>query len=125
MAFRKTLYEMQKGKQMHMSGTWKATRTEDLIVKISGAFFAISVIALLLSSFLQIEVLFLPALICTIVSFIGMFVVMFGIVFLKAQKEPMAKHYYDVDYRYNGIKGESKDNTREISKNEFYGKDKE
>ena len=110
---------------MHMSGSWKATRTEDLIVKITGAFFALSVLTFLLSTIVQIRFLYFPSLICVIVSFICMFVVMFGIVFLKAIKEPMEKHYYDVDYRYNGIKGEIDDNTKEISKEEFYGKKKQ
>ena len=31
---------------------------------------------------------------------------MFGIVFLKSRKEPMEKHYYSVDYRYNGLTDE-------------------
>ena len=31
----------------------------------------------------------------------------------------METHYYDVDYRYNGITGETEDKTLEISKDEF------
>ena len=53
-----------------------------------------------------------------------MFVVLFGLVFKKSRKEPMEAHYYDVDYRYNGISGETEDETVEISKDEFlYGKE--
>ena len=44
---------------------------------------------------------------------------------MKARKEPLDKHYYDVDHKYNGITGEGSDDTREISKEEFYGKDRE
>ena len=125
MAFRKSLYEFRKGKQMHASGSWKATRTEDLVIKCTGAFFAISVLAELIASIFQIRFLILPATVCLVISFIGMFVVLFGIVYLKSRKEPMEKHYYDVDYRYNGFKNEVKDNTKEITKEEFYGKKKE
>ena len=36
----------------------------------------------------------------------------------------MEAHYYDVDYRYGGISGETKDKTVEISKDEFlHGKE--
>lgn len=125
MAFRKSLYEVQKGKQMHASGSWKATPTEDLIIKAMGAFFALSVIAELIATIFQIRPLILPATVCLVISFIGMFVVLFGIVYLKSRKEPMEKHYYDVDYKYNGFKNEISDNTREISKDEFYSKKKQ
>ncbi len=121
MAFRKTLLERRKGRQMHASGTWKTTRREDLIIKGTGLFFAASVITVLVSSFLHITALLVPAVICLDISFIGMFVVLFGIAFLKARKEPMEKHYYTVDYRYNGITGEAEDNGREISREEFLG----
>ena len=122
MAFRKTLYEFQKGKRMDASGSWKTTPREEVIIKVVAAFFALSVIAELLVTFLGINSLVLPVTICLAVSFIGMFVVMFGMVYLKSRKEPMEKHYYDVDYKYNGIKGETKDNTREISEEEFHKK---
>ena len=120
MAYRKTLFEFRKGREMHASGTWKATKKEDLIIKSAGLFFSLSVIAVLLSSILQIKAILIPSIICCAVSFAGLFAVMFGIVFLKARKEPMDKHYYSVDYRYNGIKDEQIDNGYEISKEEFY-----
>ena len=122
MAYRKTLFEFRKGREMHAAGTWKATKKEDLIIKSAGLFFSLSVIAVLLSSILQIKAILIPAIICCAVFFVGMFAVMFGIVFLKARKEPMDKHYYSVDYRYNGIKDEQIDNGYEISKEEFYGR---
>ena len=79
-------------------------------------------IAVLLSSILRITAILIPSIICCAVSFVGMFVVMFGIIFLKSRKEPMEKHYYSVDYRYNGLTDEQTDNGYEISKEEFYGK---
>ena len=122
MKLRKTLYEMNKGKQMHEQGYYQATKTEDFLVKAVGLFFTLSVIMTLLSSFLDLNMILIPSVICLIVSFIGMFVVMFGIVFLKSRKEPLEKHYYDVDYRYDGVKGEVDDKSHEISKEEFFGK---
>lgn len=122
MAFRKTLFEFQKGKRMHASGSWKTTPGEDVVIKVVAVFFALSVIAELLVTILGVSSLVLPVTVCLVISFIGMFVVMFGIVFLKSRKEPMEKHYYDVDYQYNGIKEETKDNTREISEEEFHKK---
>ena len=122
MAFRKTLFEFQKGKRMHASGSWKTTPGEDVVIKVVAVFFALSVIAELLVTILGVSSLVLPVTVCLVISFIGMFVVMFGIVFLKSRKEPMEKHYYDVDYQYNGIKEETKDNTREISEEEFHNK---
>ena len=121
MTFRKTLFEMRKGKQMHASGSWKVTKNEDLIIKVIGLFFSVSVIAVLLSSFLKNTAILIPAIICLAVSFVGLFVVLFGLVYLKSRKEPMEKHYYSVDYKYNGISGEQIDNGREISKEEFFG----
>ena len=125
MAIRKSLFEVQKGKQMRASGSWKVTRQEDLLIKAVGFIFAASVIVFLLSSFLEIRPLLLPSLIYLIVSFMGMFVVLFGLVYRKSRKEPMEKHYYDVDYRYDGIRNEVNDRTREISKEEFHGKEKQ
>ena len=120
MRYRKTLFEIQKGRRMHASGTWKATKKEDLLVKSVGLFFTLSVIAVLLSSFLKIKAFLILSIICCAVSFVGMFAVMFGIVFLKSREKPMEKHYYSVDYRYNGLTDEQTDNGYEISKEEFY-----
>ena len=120
MPYRKTLFEMQKGKRMHATGTWKATKKEDLLIKSVGALFTLSVIAVLLSSFLHIKAILIPSIICCAVSFVGLFVAMFGIVFLKNREKPMEKHYYSVDYKYNGITDEQIDNGYEITKEEFY-----
>ena len=50
----------QKGRQMHAAGTWKATKKEDLIIKLAGLFFSLSVIAVLLSSILRITAILIP-----------------------------------------------------------------
>lgn len=123
---RKTLYERQIGKQMHTSGSWKATRGEQRLVNTVAVFFAISVIAVLASPLVQKKWFLILSVVCCAVAFISMFAVLFGIVIRKNRQEPMETHYYDVDYRYDGIKGETEDKTREITKEEFlYGSGKE
>ena len=123
---RKTLFEYRKGKEMHASGSWSTTGAERKLIHVVSAFFAVSVIAVLISPLVRKGWFSAVSIICCAVSFIGMFVVLFGLVFIKARKEPMETHYYDVDYRYNGIKGEVTDNTVEISKEEFlHGKEAE
>ena len=39
MAYRKTLFETFKGKRMHAEGTWKTTKSEDLLIKGVAVFF--------------------------------------------------------------------------------------
>ena len=121
---RKTLYEYQKGKQMHASGSWSVTSAERRLINAVAVFFAASVIAVLVSVFVHRRWFLIASIICCAVSFVLIFVVLFGLVFKKSRKEPMETHYYDVDYRYNGISGETEDKTVEISKDEFlHGKE--
>ena len=116
---RKTLYTRQKGKQMHASGSWKTTSGERKLVNAVAVFFLISVIAVLVSPLVQKRWFLIASVVCCAVAFISMFVVLFGIVFRKSRQQPMETHYYDVDYQYNALKGETDDRTREISKEEF------
>ena len=44
---------------------------------------------------------------------------MFYIVWKKNKEKPMEKTYTEVDYTYNGITGEVRDNSREITEEEF------
>ena len=116
---KKTLFEFRKGKQMQASGSWRVTSGERRLINAVSVFFTVSVIAVLISAFARKGWFLAVSIVCCAVSFILMFVVMFGLVFKKARKEPMETHYYDVDYRYNGITGETEDKTVEISKDEF------
>ena len=116
---RKTLYERQKGKQMHASGSWSVTKAEQNVIYAVGVFFAASVIAVIISSFVGKRWFLIASIICCAVSFLAMFAVMFGLVYKKSRKQPMEKHYYDVDYGYNAITGKTADKTREISREEF------
>ena len=116
---RKTLYEHQRGKQMHASGQWSLTKAEQRLIYAVGAFFAISVISVLAGAFSGKSRFLTAAIICCVISFIAVFAVMFGVVIRKSRKQPMEKHYYDVDYTYNGITNETEDKTREITREEF------
>jgi len=116
---RKTLYTRQKGKQMHASGSWKVTQGEQNLLNAVAVFFAVSVIAVLISPFVHKRLFLIAAVVCCVVAFISMFAVLFGLVLRKSRQQPMETHYYDVDYRYNALKGETDDQTREISKEEF------
>ena len=121
---RKTLYERRKGKQMHASGSWSVTSAERRLINAVAVFFSVSVIAVLASVFVHTGWFLTASIICCVISFVLMFVVLFGLVFKKSREQPMETHYYDVDYRYNGISGETEDRTKEISKDEFlHGED--
>ncbi len=116
---RKTLYERQQGKQMHATGSWSVSLAERKLINAVAVFFAASVIAVLAGAFLQKRWFLIVSVCCCAVSFLAMFAVMFDLVFKKSRQQPMETHYYDVDYRYNALGEETKDNTREISKEEF------
>ena len=121
---RKTLYEYQKGKQMHASGSWSVTSAERRLINAVAVFFTISVIAVLASGFVHRRWFLIASIVCCALSFVLMFAVLFGLVFKKSRKEPVEAHYYDVEYRYNGISGKTEDETVEISKDGFlHGKE--
>ena len=113
---RKTLYEHYKGKQMRASGSWSITPAQRRIINATAIFFAVSVIAVFLSVFVHKRWFLIASIVCCALSFIMMFVVLFGLVLKKSREQPMETHYYDVDYRYNGITGEVEDKTVEIPK---------
>ena len=116
---KKTLYEHQKGKQMHASGQWSLTKAEQRLVYAVGAFFALSVICVLGGAYAGKSTFLTISIVCCVISFIAVFAVLFTVVIRKSKQEPMEKHYYDVDYTCNGITGETDDKTREISREEF------
>lgn len=120
---RKTLYERKVGKEFQASGTWKATRQEDATIKILGCLFASCCILALIFAFFQSARLSVLFFILTFVFAFAMGGYMFFIVWKKSREEPMEKHYYDVNYKYNGITGETDDRTKEITRDEFTGQD--
>ena len=104
---------------MKASGSWSVTSAERRLINTVTVFFVISVIAVLASPFVHRSWFLIASIICCAISFILMFVVLFGLVFKKSREKPMETHYYDVDYRYNGITDKKVDRKTEISRDEF------
>lgn len=116
------LYERRKGKEFHASGSWKATEGEKRIIESFGymAFFGIFIGLIMLFIFPGK----LASIILTIgiIGAVGTFVSLFAIVLHKHKQEPMEAHYYDTDYKYNAFTKEETDHSKEITKEEFFGK---
>ena len=118
------LYEKYKGKQAYASKNYTPTSGE------VAAMFVVMIVAALVIA-LAFAVLFMPVslsikiivLIVATLLFIGIIVGFLLVVILRHHKQdPAQMHYYDVDYEYNAITGTEKNNTKEISKEEFWGK---
>ena len=116
------LYERRKGKEFHASGSWEATKGEKRIIETFGYMFFFGVFIGFIMQFIHPGKLAVIILVTGIIGAVGTFISLFAIVFLKHKNEPMETHYYDTDYKYNAFTGEETDNTREITKEEFFGK---
>ncbi|MBQ6239741.1 MAG: hypothetical protein IJK56_05180 [Firmicutes bacterium] len=116
------LYERRKGKEFHASGSWQATKGERRLVETFGYMFFFGVFIGLIMTFVHPGKIVYILLGIGIIGAVGTFISLFAIVFRKHKQEPMEAHYYNTDYKYNAFTGEETDNTREISKEEFYGK---
>ncbi len=116
------LYERRKGKEFHASGSWQATKGERRLVETFGYMFFFGVFIGLIMTFVHPGKIAYILLGIGIIGAVGTFISLFAIVFRKHKQEPMEAHYYNTDYKYNAFTGEETDNTREISKEEFYGK---
>lgn len=114
----KTLYERRKGKEMRASGSWSVTGTERRMINAVGIFFAAGVIAVLVSPLIHRSWFTAASIVCCAVSFVLMFVVLFGLVIKKSREKPMEMHTYDVDYTYNAITGRTEDKTVETTNKE-------
>lgn len=117
----KTLYERKKGKEMQASGEWAISDAEQRVVNVVSILFFISVVAIFVTAMLPISRIFLGVSIAfAAVMFLTVFATLFLIVFRKNKEVPMDQHYYQVDETYNGITGEAREATKEITKEEFY-----
>ena len=117
------LYERRKGKEFHASGSWQTTKGEKRLIETFGYLFFFGVFIGLIMLFVHPGKLAGVVLGIGIIGAVGTFVSLFAIVFRKHKEEPMEAHYYDTDYKYNAFTGEEADNTREITKEEFFGKE--
>ncbi len=116
------LYERRKGKEFHASGSWKATEGEKRIIESFGymAFFGIFIGLIMLFIFPGKLASIILAI--GIIGAVGTFVSLFAIVLHKHKQEPMEAHYYDTDYKYNAFTKEETDHSKEITREEFFGK---
>ena len=116
------LYERRKGKEFHASCSWKATEGEKRIIESFGymAFFGIFIGLIMLFIFPGKLASIILAI--GIIGAVGTFVSLFAIVLHKHKQEPMEAHYYDTDYKYNAFTKEETDHSKEITKEEFFGK---
>ena len=116
------LYERRKGKEFHASGSWKATEGEKRIIESFGymAFFGIFIGLIMLFIFPGKLASIILAI--GIIGAVGTFVSLFAIVLHKHKQELMEAHYYDTDYKYNAFTKEETDHSKEITKEEFFGK---
>ncbi len=121
---KKTLFERRVGKEFHAEGTYKATPQEDRTIKILACLFAVFCVLAIVSPFFLSARLTILFFILTFVFAFAMGGYMFYLVWKKSRQDPMEKHYYNVDYKYNGITGETEDKTREITREEFRGEDR-
>ena len=119
---KKTLYEFRKGKEMHASGSWELNESEKRIIHVTGGLFAacgILAIISIVTPFWYLSGLFFTL---TFVFAFAMGGSMFYLVWKKNKEKPIEKTYTEVDYTYNGITGEVRDNSREITKDEFHSR---
>ncbi len=120
-SFQVPLYQRRVGKEFHASGTWKASKGERRLIEIFGWLFFLGIF---IGVFM---VIIMPGTIASIILGIGIigavgtFVSLFVIAFRKHKEKPMEAHYYSTDYKYNAFTGQQADNSREITKDEFYG----
>ena len=114
------LYERRKGKEFHASGSWKTTEGEKRLIETFGCMFFFGVFIGLIMLFIHPGKLAFILLGLGIIGAVGSFISLFAIVLHKHKEKPMEAHYYDTDYEYNAFTGEETDNTREITKEEFF-----
>ena len=117
-----TVYEKYNGKVAEGHGEWEASKGEKTAMVI-----VMAVVLLVVAS--AFVIYFLPvSLLIKIISFIMagvlFFVIIAGfllvVILRHTKKDPGEMHYYDVDYEANHINGKGYDNTKEITKEEFY-----
>ena len=114
------LYERRKGKQFHASGSWQTTAGEKRLIETFGYMFFFGIFIGLIMLFIHPGKLAFILMGIGVIGAVGTFVSLFAIVFHKHKEKPMEVHYYDTDYKYNAFTGEEADNTREITKEEFF-----
>lgn len=115
------LYQRRKGKVFHASGSWQTTKSEKRLIETFGYLFFFGVFLGLILLMIHPGTLAAVLLGIGVTGAVGTFISLFAVAFHKHRQKPMEGHCYDTDYKYNALTGEETDNTREITKDEFFG----
>lgn len=117
-----TVYEKYKGKVAEGHGEWEASKGEKTAMVIVMAVALLVVASAFIIYFLPVSLLI--KIISFIIAGVLFFVIIAGfllvVILRHNKKDPGEMHYYDVDYEANHINGKGYDNTKEITKEEFY-----
>ncbi|MBO6088885.1 MAG: magnesium transporter [Lachnospiraceae bacterium] len=117
-----TVYEKYKGKVAEGHGEWEASKGEKTAMVIVMAVALLVVASAFVIYFLPVSLLI--KIISFIIAGVLFFVIIAGfllvVILRHNKKDPGEMHYYDVDYEVNHINGKGYDNTKEISKDEFF-----
>ena len=116
------IYEKRKGKEAYGSKSWKITKGEKIALYIVTALAILVALVAVIAYFLPIptviKVIVLLVTVVAIIGGVGGFILVVALRHNK--KDPMEMKYYDVDYENNYITGKGYDNTKQISKEEFF-----
>ena len=120
------VYEKYKGKEAHASKEYEITGGEKVALFIVMGLVAVIFCGGVVAYFMPIptgtKILIIVLAGLAILLGAGGFVLI--VTLRHHKKDPMEMHYYDVDIEHNYITGESRDDIREISKEEFYSQKK-
>ncbi len=119
------IYNKFKGKTLEGHKTWKLSEEENKKIKtIAWIWIAGWIIGLVLFAYFKARGIgWVLLFACIFAPAIALWITMMRMAFRKNKEDPMEIKYYDVDYEQNYITGEGYDNTEEITKEEFFGRD--
>ena len=116
------VYEKYKGKEAHAEKEWLMTKGERAAMIVLMVLMALLILAVVVIQFLYISsALKILAFVFGNIIFIAGIAIFILVVALRHnKKDPAEMHYYDVDYEYSRFTDEVNDNSKEITKEEFY-----
>ena len=111
-----------KGKEIHAGGTWEVPKGWKILFQTEAILFLIAMFAVIIGDIANFGRNFMiPAIISAVIVALIAAITMTVCIMKMNKKDPMDVRYYDVDYKENHLTGEVHDNTREVSKDEFFG----
>ncbi len=121
-----SVYKQKKAKEAYASKTWEPTKGDKIALGIITPILVLTVVAVLAVWMLPVDIPILVKIPFTILAGVAFFIIIAVFLLITVlkhnKKDPMEMHYYDVDYKVNNLSGEVYDNTKEITKEEFFAK---